>query len=875
MSSFLRKLSWLVQRRRKDADLRDELQFHLEEETEEREAQGINKEQARWAARRDLGNVTLVKENTRATWSWAFVEQSAQDLSYALRGFKNNPGFALTAILSLSLGLGTSLAIYTVADNLLLRPLPYSHPSRLVMVWEEHPRDHFLHANVAPRNYFVWKDRNDVFQDVAVFSTGHGVLGDNERAEEFGDIDADAHLLPILGVQPILGRRFTEAESRPGSEAVILISFRLWQSWFGGDRDIVGKRVQFGGRPRMVVGVLPANFYFEDRSIDIWSPLYISPAQNGGEGRWLWCLARLKPGVTLGQAQDEMSLIARQRAIDDPYFNKDWTFTLEPLRDALVRNVKPSLLVLLAAVGLLLTVACANVASLLLARYTARQREMALRASLGAGRKRIIRQLLTESILLALIGGALGVLLAKSAVTGLVFLAPKDLTRSLEIVTDTRIYMFAACLAALTSVLFGLAPALAGSRSELIQKLQIDGRSSIGNKSHLRAWFVGGEIALSVVLLSGALLLFRSLEELQKVNPGINAANLLTLRVSLSGARDTKPSHSIQFFAHAVREIESLPGVRAASAVSHLPFNGMSPGTVVLIAGRPHPKPGEELGATIRTILPGYFKTMGIPLLSGRDFEAADDTEESPHRFIVSEAFVRKYLRSANPLDQQISVWMEEKNPFGQIIGVVADVKDQTLDQPPTPTVYYPHAHLAYNRMVIVVRCNSNPLAFTEPIRRVIRSIDPAQPIADVRTMDEVIADTFSRQHFSTLLLAGFSGASLLLAAIGIYGILAYSVSERTREIGVRVAIGATPGRVMSLIIRAAALPVVAGVLIGISGALAVTGLLRGMLFNVSPRDPLTFAVVPAILAVVALVAAYVPARRAAYLDPMVALRTD
>jgi putative ABC transport system permease protein len=466
-------------------------------------------------------------------------------------------------------------------------------------------------------------------------------------------------------------------------------------------------------------------------------------------------------------------------------------------------------------------------------------------------------------------------LLAKWAVAILVFLAPKDLTQSIEIATDTRIYVFAACLAALTSVLFGLAPALAGSRSELVQALQADGRSSIGAKSHLRSWFVGAEIALSVILLSGALLLFRSLEGLQNVNPGINAANLLTLRVSLPGAHYTKPSQAIQFFARAAGEVGSLPGVRSASAVSHLPFNGRPPGTYVVIAGRLPVKPGEDLGATIRTVLPGYFRTMGIPLLGGRDFNAADNTEDTPRRFIVSQTFVRKYLGAANPLEQQISVWMEEKNPFGQIIGVVDDVKDETLDQPPTPTVYYPHAHLAYNRMVFVVRCDSNPLAAIEPIRRVIRNLDPAQPIADARTMDDVIADTFSRQHFSTLLLAGFSSASLLLAAIGVYGILAYSVSELTREIGVRIAVGATPGRVMSLIIRAAALPVIGGIATGISGALALTGLLRSMLFNISPRDPLTFAVVPAILAVVAIISAFLPARRAAYLDPMAALRAD
>jgi putative ABC transport system permease protein len=875
MSAFFRKLSWLVRRRHREAELQDELQFHLDEESEDREEQGLGKEQARRAAGRELGNITLVKESTRAIWTWSFAEQVAQDVRYALRGLRKNPGFALAAVLSLALGLGTSLAIYTVADNLLLRPLPYSHSSELVMVWEEHSRGNFLHGNVAPRNYFVWKDRNDVFQDMAVFDTGHAVLGDNGRSEEFSEIEARANLLPMLGVQPILGRRFTEAECRSASNPVILISFRVWQSWFGGDRGILGKRVQFGGRPRTIIGVLPANFYFRDRGIDIWQPLDISPAQNNGEGRWLLCLARLKPGISLRHAQAEMSAIARQRALDDPYFNKDWTVTLEPLRDALVREVKPSLLVLLGAVGLLLAVACANVASLLLARYTARQREMAVRASLGAGRMRVIRQLLTESILLAAIGGALGMLLARWAVTGLVFLAPKDLTQSIDIVTDLRIYLVAACLAGLTSLFFGLAPALAGSRSELVQALQIDGRSSIGAKSHLRAWFAGAEIALSVVLLSGALLLFRSLEGLQHVNPGINAANVLTLRVSLPGAQYTKPAQAIQFFKRAVQEIDSLQEVREASAISHLPFNGMAPGTYVTIAGRPPAKPGEGIGSTIRTVLPGYFQTMGIPLFSGRDFTAADDVEGTPHRFIVSQAFVSKYLGRANPLDQKISVWMEEKNPFGQIIGVVADVKDQTLDQPPTPTVYYPHAHLAYNRMVIVVRSSGHPLALAEPIRRVIRRIDPTQPIADVRTMNDVIADTFSRQRFSTLLLAGFSGASLLLAAIGVYGILAYSVSERTRELGVRAAIGATPGRIVFLILRAATIPVIGGVAIGITGALALTGLLRSLLFDISPRDPLTFVFVPVMVVAVAFIAAYFPARRAARLAPMVVLRAE
>jgi putative ABC transport system permease protein len=875
MNSFFRKLTWLLQRRRREHEIQEELQFHLAEETEERQAAGLEKDQAAWAARRDLGNATLVKESTREVWTWLFLEQLAQDARYALRGFKDNPGFAVTAILSLALGIGSSLAIYTVADNLLLRPLPYAHASQLAMLWEESPRQHFLHGFVAPRNYFAFAARNNVFQDMAAFVTSQSVFADNGRAEELSELVAAPNLLPLLGVEPVLGHRFSDAGKRAGSEPSILISYRLWQSWFGGDTHIIGKHVQLGGRLRAIVGVLPAHFSFQDRHIDVWSPLEISPAENDGEGRWLLCVARLKPGVTLQQAQSELSAIAGRNALDDPGLNKGWTATVESLRDALVRNVKPSLLVLLAAVGLLLAVACANVASLLLARYTARHREIALRASLGAGRFRVVRQLLTESLLLAFMGGALGMLLARFAVLALVSLAPEELTQSIEVVIDMRTYLFAAGLAALTSVLFGLAPAFAGTRGALARNLQTDSRSSVGVKGNLRAWFVGAEISLSVILLSGALLLFRSLDALQNVNPGIKADNLLTLRVSLPGAQYSKPSQSIQFFERAAHGIESLPGVRSASAISHLPYNGMSPGTFVLIAGRPKRKPGDDLVATIRTILPGYFHTMGIPIISGRDFTRADDREDTPHRFVVSEAFVRKYLADVNPLDQQISVWMENDNPFGQIIGVVADVKDQTLDQAPTPTVYYPHAHLAYNRMVLVVRTATNPLGQAEAIRRVIRRIDPAQPIADVRTMETVIADTFSRQHFSTLLLAGFSSASLLLAAIGIYGILTYAVSERTREIGLRVALGATPRRVMSLIIRAAARPVLSGFFIGITGALALTGLLRSLLFDISPRDPFTFIAAPAILGFVALIAAFLPARRASRLDPMSALRRE
>jgi len=548
---------------------------------------------------------------------------------------------------------------------------------------------------------------------------------------------------------------------------------------------------------------------------------------------------------------------------------------VESLRDSMVREVKTSLEVLLGAVGLLLAVACANVANLLLARFATRRTEMAVRVSLGAGRGRVIRQLLTESVLLGVAGGLAGIAVARGAVTGLLAMAPRDLVRGAAIAMDLRVLLFAVALSVLTGIFFGLAPAVATSRAGLMQGLRGGGRSGIGGGGRLRSWFVGTEVAFSVILLVGATLLFRSLVGLLAVNPGLDPSNVLTFRVTLPAVRYPDLARRTQFFSRAIEQIEHLPGVRSASAVSYLDFNGMVAGTGVQIGGTPAPKPGEDLGANIRTVMPGYFRTMGIPMVSGRDFTAADNDPASPYRFIVNQAFVRSYLRGEPPLGVQISAEMDQQNPFGEIIGVAADVNDGALDKPARPTVYYVHTHLNCTSMVFVARTAGNPMGLAEPVRRIIRGLDSAQPVADMRPMEAIVAETFSRQRFSALLLSGFSLTSLLLAAIGIYGVLAYSVMERTREIGVRVALGARPGRIVGLIVGGGARVVAAGTVVGIAGALGLSGLLKGLLFGIGPRDTATFVVAPVVLAAVALVAAYVPARRAARLEPMQALRAE
>ncbi|HEY1342302.1 MAG TPA: ABC transporter permease [Bryobacteraceae bacterium] len=806
--------------------------------------------------------------------SWG--ETTWQDVRYGFRGLGRNPGFAVTAALSLTLGVGASVAIFTVADHMLLRPLPYRDASKLTMVWERNYKRNHGRNVISPGNYFDWKSQNDVFEGMAALRDTRSVLADGARVEEFGKQSVSAEFFPLLGVRAYRGRLFTAEEDRP-PDSVLLISHRLWQSWFGGDETAIGRRVQINSLPRTIIGVLPPGFHFLNRDVDLWEPLGLNPAQDyrATSGRWMMSVARLKPGVSPDVAQAHMTELGRRIEAANPQFDTGWTIQVEPLRETLVHEVKTSLLVLLGAVGLLLGVACANVANLLLARYTAREREMAVRVSLGAGRARLIRQLLTESLILGIAGGVCGILAARWAIRGLLAVAPRDLASTATISIDGRILLFALVLAVATGVIFGLAPALVTARAGLANALRGAGRSSIGGGLRLRSWLVGGEVALSVMLLAGGLLLFRSLTGLQGVNAGIDPSNLLTFRVSVPAARYRDLSKRVQFYDRAADGLRHLPGVKSAAAISYLPFAGLAAGTWLNIEGRLTARPGEELSTVVRTVTPGYFQAMGIPLKQGRDFTAADNDVKTPHRFIVNEAFVRKHLRGENPLAARISVLMDDTNPYGDIIGVVGDVKEGSLDKDPEPTAYYVHAHLTYASMVFVVRTDRNPKWLAEPARRVILGVDALQPISEVRTMEEVLGETYSRQRFSTLLLAGFSAASLLLAAIGIYGVLAYAVTERTREIGVRVALGAEPSRIVGLVVGSGARLVAVGVAAGLAGALALSGLLWSMLFGVGPRDAMTFALAPAILAAVALMAAYIPARRAARLSPMDALRSE
>jgi putative ABC transport system permease protein len=877
LRAFLIRLGGLFRNRHREDELADEFESHFAMHVEDNLRRGMSSEEAWRDARLKFGSIDSAKESMREGSTMMTLETTWRDLRYALRGLRANPGFATAAILSLALGIGAAVAIFTLADNLLLRPLPYRQPDRLTMVWEWNTRVKNTRNVISPANYLDWKARSNVFESMAVFADGPSAFADGDRVEELQDQYVSAELLPMLGVAPWRGRLFTHAEDLPGAANVVLISYRLWQSWFRGDENIIGRKVQVRSQPATIIGVLPPGFYFRNRATDLWETIGLDPARDyrKSSGRYLMSVARLKPGVSRERAQTQMAAIAHQLATDYPSFNTNWTVSVEPLRDSLVSQVKTSVLVLLGAVGLLLAAACLNVANLLLARYTSRRREMAVRLAIGAGRGRVIRQLITESLVLGLAGGGFGALLARAIVAGVMALAPLDLTRNISVAMDYRIVLFAVVVSVATGIVFGLAPSLVASRADLTGGLREDSRSSVGGAGRLRAGLVAAEVALSVMLLSGAGLLFRSLVGLQHVDPGLNPARVLTFSLLIPEARYKEPVRQTGFFREALQQFERLPGVQSASAVSFLPFDGMAAGTDFAIEGRPPAKPGEDLGTTVRTVMPNYFHTLQIPVKRGRVFTAADNTIDSPYRFVVNEAFAQKYMADEDAVGQHIAVHMGDKNPFGEIIGIVGNVKEGAVDKDPSPTVYYIHAHLIYTRMFFVVRAKSDPLALANAARRVIHGIDSAQPVSDVRAMEAVVRETFGRQKFSALLLVGFSFVSLLLAAVGIYGVLAYSVTERTREIGVRVALGAEPGRILKLVLGGAVRMVVLGALAGTAGALALTGLLKSLLFGVQAHDAATFAVVLAVLFAAALLAAYLPARRASRLAPVDALRAE
>jgi putative ABC transport system permease protein len=858
---------WLKLRKRwaLDREVQKEIAFHREM-------------RARDEGAPPFGNEGLIREEMREMWTFRGLETGWQDVRYALRGLRRNRGFASTAILSLALGIGASVAIFTVADNLLLRPLPYKDPNRLVMVWEVNSRRGAINNVISPANYLDWRKQNHVFSEMAGLGFSYTIaFGEpGGAAEEVGYRSATPEFFPLLGVNAAIGRVFTSEDALPGAKQVALISDRLWRRRFGGDPAVSGKAVHLDGGAATIIGVLPASFYFLDREIDVWMPLSLDPARNyrATSGRYMSCIARLRHGVSMKSAMAEMSAIGRRLEADYPAFNSGWTATAEALRETLVHDVKTSLYVLLGAVGLLLGVACANVTNLLLARFSARQHEFAIRRSIGAGGARITRQVLTECAVLGCAGGLGGIGVAFFAIRGLLRLAPRELKWAGTLALDFRILGFAMALSVITGLLVGLAPAWASSGSRALGWIQKHQRTG-GGGQRLRWLLVGVEVALGVLLMTGSVLLFRTLVRLQASPSGFDARNLMTMKISLPGATYRESAARVRFYNDALARVRALPGVRSAAAVSSIPLHGIPAATGVKIEGRKDSGPGNEPVANVRVVTPDYFRTAGIPTLRGREFEAGDNRRETPHRFVVNQAFVDQYMRGEDPLGRRISVEMNDENPFGAIVGVTGDITDGTRGSRSRPTVYYVHAHLAFPSLILLVRMAAAPESVSLPLQRIIRELDPGATVSEAASMEDVLGETIGRERFSTILLAAFSVFALLLTAIGVYGVLGYTVLERTREIGVRVALGAQPSAITRMFAGKALRFTLAGALVGIGAALALSRFLETLLFEISSRDPLSFVIGPSVLVGVALIASWVPALRAARLNPVEALRTD
>jgi putative ABC transport system permease protein len=808
-----------------------------------------------------------------------------QDLRFAIRTLLKSPGFALVAILTLALGIGANTAIFSVMDTVLLKPLHYQSPSSLVLVWENKPSLNLWRNTVSPPDFFDWQAQSHAFRGMAAFLDQPANLTGAGEPEQVSVEITSPNFFSVLGVNPMLGRGFADDADQQGKSNVVVLSYSLWKTVFGGDPEIIGKKIELDGQSNTVIGVTGPDFdwyikrfSFTHRAPQLWTPLSLAPAMHDRSktGRFLRVVARLNPGVTLAQAQSQMNVLASGIAARYPDSNKGWGVDVVSLRDQLSGAIRPALLILLGAVGLVLLIACANLSSLLLARAAGRKREIAIRVALGASRWRIARQLLSESLLLGCIGGALGTFFALWATRALVSIGAANLPDASAIGVDWRILAFALGVTVLAGLAAGCLPSLIFSHGSIGAALPEGGRTSTaGRKGNAaRSTLVVAEIGMALVLLTGSALLIQSFYRLMAVNPGFHAEHLLTFRVALPQSKYATDASQAEFFTAALEKIRNLPGVAAASADSAPPFAGIGSATDFQIVGQPPLPASEQPDTDVRVVEPDYFRAMGIPLLRGRFFNARESTQES-HVVIINQYFAEKYFHGANPIGQRVIIDMKDVNVPSEIVGVVGDVHTMSLNETQDAIAYWPYPELVYSSMAFVVRTPGAPLALVPSIRSAIRFLDKDQPIAEVSSMDQLVANSVSDSRFTMLLLSAFAGLAMILACIGIYGVMAYSVSQRTHEIGIRMALGAQRNDVLRLVVGHGVSLALAGVIIGLLAAFGLTRLMTSLLYGVGASDPLTFAAVAILLTLVALAACYIPARRAMRTDPMVALRYE
>jgi len=896
MTLWSRMLSWLratVGRARMESEMDAELRFHMEAYAEDLVRSGVPRAEALRRARLEFGGIENAKQECREARGMHFAETLLQDLRFGTRTMRRSPGFTVTAVLALALGIGANTAIFSVVNAVLLRPLSYDQPDRLMQVWHTPPQKSFPGMPtfaVSPANFLDWREQNHSFEAMSAYGFGRYTLTGSGRPEAIRMVAATVGLFSILHAQPLLGRGFLQGEDEPGHEHEVVLSYGLWHSYFAGNPDIVGKNIQLNGQAFTVIGVMRPGFDFPIFSdpgsrTQMWKPLAWTDPERAIRGDHNFgVIARLKDGVTLRQANAELDAISNRLAQAYPGDDKGWGAIAVPLRDDLVGDVRPALLILLGAVALVLLIACANVANLVLARALSRRKEVAVRTALGATRRRLLQQVISETLLLAFAGGLLGLVFAHYSMILIVKFLAQWLPRSSEIALDGWVLAFTLGISLLTGFAAGLLPALRMAKADLNQALKQGLGRTAGDSGggRTRNVLVVAEVALSLMLLIGAGLLIRSLWVLRAVNPGFDPHGVVTMNVAVPTEKFTLPAQQISYYGRVLERVRSLPGVQSAGLIDSLPLSDDGSHQPISIEGRPAAAMADLPEVEIRQLSPGYISAMHIPLLSGRDIDDSDAAGR-PGAVLISESMAKSFWPNENPVGKRLTLYF-----FPElrrvVVGVVADVKLTAMNETqPQPTLYYPLAQLSAARgeswnsfgMNLAVRTDAAPLSVVPAITGSIREIDSEVPLLNIRTMDDSVSASLSQARFTMLLLGAFAGLALLLAVVGIYSVMSYSVSRRTNEIGIRVALGASRGDVLLLIVRQALLLALTGSVMGIAGALSLSRLMASQLYGVRPTDPLTFITVAALLMVVSLVASYIPARRAMRIDPMNALRYE
>lgn len=804
------------------------------------------------------------------------------DLRYAFRQLFKTPGFTCIAILTLALGIGANTAIFTIVNAVFLEKLPFRAADRIAVIWETN-KDRPGRSNVVgPANFLRWQERASSFEKLAGYAETRANLTGSGNPEEVIAQNVTAGFFDVLGVTPFLGRAFTPEEVADPQSSAVILSQELWQRRFGADSAIIGQSIQLNGKPQTVVGVMPAGARLflksgslVDRPAEIWSPFALGPEAREPRGRYLSVIGRLKSGVSFANAKAEMKTIAASLTSEFPDFNTGWSTQVKPLRDELTGELRPALFVLSGAVAFVLLIACANVANLLLARGATRRHEIAIRTALGATRGQIVRQLLVETLLLGLLGGALSLLVAEWSLSFLRALSPIDLTNAAELSLNLPVLAFTTGASILTTLACGLAAAWTGSREDVREALIEGGRQIGGGLRHrkLRHAFVIAEIALAVVLLVGAGLMLRSFSSMRKSDPGFDPGHVLTMRMQLPRAEYKEEATRVRFFNELAARVTTLPGVQAAGAVNFLPLAGLGAATDFTIEGQPPSLPGQEKGTAVTVCDNGFFQALKVPLLRGRFF-TAQEMQEKRDVVIINEALARQYFPGLDPIGKRITIDMTVPAVPTEIIGVVGDIKAADLVTPARTASYWPHPQLVYNAITLTVRTAGDPLASAKAIEAEVHALDKNLPVADVQPMEQWVAKSLAQTRFSSLLLLAFAGLALLLASVGIYGVMSYTVSQRTSEIGVRLAVGAEGKDILKLIVRDGMRLAAIGLAIGLVLAVALSRTLNSLLFETVAADPLIYASAAVILGAVALLASYLPARRAASVPLVQALRS-